>query len=86
MLHVHDDLGWIDGTQQRGMDRCEGGFFFPEHTQHGVGTDAQHLCGIAPPTGVEAHGNDLLLHLRQPPLIAVLKQKLCEGQAVLWHR
>src|SRR5262245_11492760 len=25
VLHVHDDLCWIYGTQQRGMDRCEGG-------------------------------------------------------------
>ena len=28
LLHVHDELCWIYGTQQRGMDRCEGGCFF----------------------------------------------------------
>src|SRR6266571_1574678 len=79
LLNVHNDLSWIYGTQQRGIDRCQRGFFFPERTQHGVGTDAQHPCGIANPTGVEAHVNDLLLHLRQASLIAVLQQKALRG-------
>src|SRR6266581_1408083 len=69
----------LNGYPQRGIDRCQRGFFFPERTQHGVGTDTQRPCGIANPTGVEAHINDLLLDLRQPPLIAVLKQKTLWG-------
>src|SRR5438132_13708207 len=79
LLNVHQDLGWINGTQQRAIDRCQCCFFFPECTQHGVGADTQHPCGIAYPAGIEAHINDLLLHLRQPPLIAVLKQKALRG-------
>src|SRR6266705_2448116 len=79
LLNVHQDFGWVYGAQQRVVDRFQCGFFFPERTQHSVGTDAQHPCGIAYPTGIAAHINDLLLHLRQASLIAVLQQKALRG-------
>src|ERR1043166_7382295 len=62
LLNVYQDLGWVYGAQPCAIDRCQCGCFFPERTQHGVGTDAQHPCGIAYPTGIEAPSNDLLLH------------------------
>ena len=46
LLKVHQDFGWVYGAQQRVVDRFQCSFFFPERTQHGVGTDAQHPCGI----------------------------------------
>src|SRR5437879_989847 len=75
LLNVHEDLIGVHGAPQRGIDRCQRRFFFPERTQHGSGTDGQYPCRIAHTTGVEAHINDWLLHLKQPSLRAVLKEK-----------
>jgi len=75
LLNVHKHLVWLHGVQQRRIDRFQAGFFLPERAQHGGSTDAQPPCRIAHATGVEAHVNDLLLHLRQSPPVAVLKQK-----------
>src|SRR5712691_1939418 len=43
--------------------------------EHGVGTDMQHSRRVANPTGIEAHVNDMLLHLRHTPSVAVVEEK-----------
>src|SRR5262245_19177863 len=40
-----------------------------------VGPDAQHSRGIAHPTGIETHGDDVLFHLRSAASGTVVQQK-----------
>src|SRR5262245_4682492 len=40
-----------------------------------VGPDAQHSRGIAHPTGIETHGDDVLFHLRSTASGTVVQQK-----------
>src|SRR5262249_35774919 len=47
--------------------------------QYGVSTDAQHPCGIAHPTGIQTHVNDLVLHLGQTASVAVVQQETPPG-------
>src|SRR5262245_19798096 len=47
--------------------------------QYGVSTDAQHPCGIAHPTGIQTHVNDLVLHLGQTASVAVVEQETPPG-------
>ncbi len=61
LLNVHEDLVWVHGAQQCGINRFQRRFFLPEFTQHGVGADVQHPCRITHTTGIEAYINDLLL-------------------------
>lgn len=56
---------------------CQAGFELFDHTS--VRTDAQYPRGIAYPTRIEAHVNDLVLHLGQTPSVAVGKQKTSSG-------
>src|SRR5713101_1513411 len=74
-LDVHRNLVWLQGTQQRRVDRLEGRFCLPECTEHGVGTDAQPPRCIAHATGIEAHVNDGVLHLGHVAPIAVVEPK-----------
>src|SRR5262249_22634370 len=55
-----------------------------EFTQYCISTDPEHPCRIANPTGVEAHIDDLLLHLRQTSSVAVIEEKTpCGARSVL---
>ena len=75
LLNVHNNLFGVQCAQQRCVHRCQQRFFLLEFTEYGVGADPKHPCGIANPTGVEAHINDLVLHLGQTPAVAIVKQK-----------
>ena len=75
LLNVHDNLFRVQRAQQRGVHRRQQRFFLLEFIEHGVGADPKHPCGIANATGIEAHVNDRVLHLRQAPAVVVVEEK-----------
>src|SRR6266567_2107250 len=75
LLNVHGNLLWVQRTEQRGIHRLQHRFFLLEFTQHCISTDPEHPCRITNSTGVEAHVNDGLLHVRQASSVAVIEEK-----------
>src|SRR2546428_622492 len=75
LLNVHGNLLWVQRTEQRGIHRLQHRFFLLEFTQHCISTDPEHPCRITNATGVEAHVNDGLLHVRQASSVAVIEEK-----------
>src|SRR5437870_12039645 len=78
-LDGHCPIVWVMGAQERGVHRLQSRFLLPQCTSHGVRTDPQHPRGIAHPTGVETHVDDLVFHLGQPPKVSVGKEKAPRG-------
>src|SRR6266702_4771483 len=79
LLNVHDNLFRVQRAQQRRVHRRKQRFFLLEFTEDGVGADPEDPCGIANPTGIEAHVNNRVLDLRQAPAVAVVEEKTSRG-------
>src|SRR2546425_12505382 len=79
LLNVHDNLFRVQRAQQRRVHRRKQRFFLLEFTEYGVGADPEDPCGIANPTGIEAHVDNRVLHLRQAPAVAVVEEKTSRG-------
>ena len=56
---------------------------FFEFCHDGIGADVQYACGIANPTGIHRHVDDLLLHRRRLPSITLVQQERATGTALL---
>jgi hypothetical protein len=83
-LDVYGNPLRVQRTQQSGVHRLKPCFILLECTQHRGGTDMQRSRCIAYATGIEAHVDDLLLHLRQTPAVAVVEQKTpCDARGIL---
>ena len=48
-----------------------------------IGADVQDACGVANPTGIHRHVDDLLVHRRRLPSITLVQQEGAPGTALL---